>query len=161
LIHQGNKLIPCDFLMPIKSHYAVGENGDEHHKILLANMLAQTKALMQGKTPLEVKHEMEAQGLSDEEIRVVLPHRVFGGNRPTNSILFEKLTPRTLGKLIALYEHKIFVQGIIWHINSFDQWGVEFGKQLARGILPQLLDNSPAVAFDCSTNGLIDYIHSM
>ena len=104
---------------------------------------------------------MEEQGLSDEEIRIVLPHRVFGGNRPTNSILFEKLTPQTLGKLIALYEHKIFVQGIIWHINSFDQWGVEFGKQLARGILPQLLDNSPAVAFDCSTNGLIDYIHSM
>jgi glucose-6-phosphate isomerase len=160
LIHQGNKLIPCDFLMPIKSHYAVGENGDEHHKILLANMLAQTKALMQGKTPLEVKHEMEAQGLSDDEIRTVLPHRVFGGNRPTNSILFDKLTPRTLGKLIALYEHKIFTQGIIWHINSFDQWGVEFGKQLAQGILPQLLDNSPAVAFDCSTNSLINYIHS-
>ncbi|PKO26027.1 MAG: glucose-6-phosphate isomerase [Betaproteobacteria bacterium HGW-Betaproteobacteria-8] len=160
LIHQGNKLIPCDFLMPIKSHYAVGNNGDEHHKILLANMLAQTKALMQGKTPLEVKHEMEAMGMSDEEIRNVLPHRVFGGNRPTNSILFEKLTPRTLGRLIALYEHKIFVQGIIWHINSFDQWGVEFGKQLAQGILPQLLAGAPATDLDCSTNGLINYIHS-
>jgi glucose-6-phosphate isomerase len=161
LIHQGNKLVPCDFLMPIKSHYPVGENGDEHHKILLANMLAQTKALMQGKTPQEVKREMEAQGISDEEIRIVLPHRVFGGNRPTNTILFEKLTPHTLGKLIALYEHKIFVQGVIWHINSFDQWGVEFGKQLARGILPQLLDSkAPATSFDCSTNGLIDYIHS-
>ncbi|HEY8353449.1 MAG TPA: glucose-6-phosphate isomerase [Methylophilaceae bacterium] len=162
LIHQGNKLVPCDFLMPIKSHYQVGTNGDEHHKILLANLLAQTKALMQGKTPQEVKREMEEQGISDEEIRLVLPHRVFGGNRPTNTILFEKLTPHTLGKLIALYEHKIFVQGVIWHINSFDQWGVEFGKQLARGILPQLLDpESPVVAFDCSTNGLIDYIHSM
>ncbi len=159
LIHQGNKLIPCDFLMPIKSHYAVGENGDEHHKILLANMLAQTKALMQGKTPLEVKHEMEAQGLSDEEIRTVLPHRVFGGNRPTNSILFDTLTPRTLGKLIALYEHKIFTQGIIWHINSFDQWGVEFGKQLAKGILPQLLAKKPATELDSSTNGLINHIH--
>jgi len=147
--------------MPIKSHYPVGENGDEHHKILLANMLAQTKGLMQGKTPQEVKREMEAQGISDEEIRIVLPHRVFGGNRPTNTILFEKLTPHTLGKLIALYEHKIFVQGVIWHINSFDQWGVEFGKQLARGILPQLLDSkAPATSFDCSTNGLIDYIHS-
>ena len=160
LIHQGNKLIPCDFLMPIKSHYAVGENGDEHHKILLANMLAQTKALMQGKTPLEVKHEMESQGVSDDEIRTVLPHRVFGGNRPTNSILFDKLTPRTLGKLIALYEHKIFTQGIIWHINSFDQWGVEFGKQLAQGILPQLLAKTSATELDSSTNGLINYIHS-
>jgi glucose-6-phosphate isomerase len=160
LIHQGNKLIPCDFLMPIKSHYAVGQNGDEHHKILLANMLAQTKALMQGKTPLEVKHEMESQGLSDDKIRTVLPHRVFGGNRPTNSILFDKLTPRTLGKLIALYEHKIFTQGIIWHINSFDQWGVEFGKQLARGILPQLLAKTSVTELDSSTNGLINYIHA-
>ncbi len=160
LIHQGNKLIPCDFLMPVKSHYAVGNNGDEHHKILLANMLAQTKALMQGKTPLEVKREMEAMGMSDEEIRTVLPHRVFGGNRPTNSILFEKLTPRTLGRLIALYEHKVFVQGIIWHINSFDQWGVEFGKQLAQGILPQLLAGAQATDLDCSTNGLINYTHS-
>jgi glucose-6-phosphate isomerase len=160
LIHQGNKLIPCDFLMPIKSHYAVGENGDEHHKILLANMLAQTKALMQGKTPLEVKHEMESQGQNDDEIRTVLPHRVFGGNRPTNSILFDKLTPRTLGKLIALYEHKIFTQGIIWHINSFDQWGVEFGKQLAQGILPQLLSKTSATELDSSTNGLINHIHS-
>jgi glucose-6-phosphate isomerase len=160
LIHQGNKLIPCDFLMPRKSHHPIGNNGDEHHKILMANMLAQTKALMQGKTALEVKHELEAQGLPDEEIRALLPHRVFGGNRPTNSILFEKLTPRTLGKLIALYEHKIFVQGIIWHINSFDQWGVEFGKQLAQGILPQLLAESEVTNFDSSTNGLINYVHS-
>jgi len=160
LIHQGNKLIPCDFLMPRKSHHAIGTNGDEHHKILMANMLAQTKALMQGKTALEVKHELEAQGLPDEEIRALLPHRVFGGNRPTNSILFEKLTPRMLGKLIALYEHKIFVQGIIWHINSFDQWGVEFGKQLAQGILPQLLAESEVTDFDSSTNGLINYVHS-
>lgn len=160
LIHQGNKLIPCDFLMPRKSHHVIGTNGDEHHKILMANMFAQTKALMQGKTALEVKHELEAQGLPDDEIRALLPHRVFGGNRPTNSILFEKLTPKTLGKLIALYEHKIFVQGIIWHINSFDQWGVEFGKQLAQGILPQLLAESEVTDFDSSTNGLINYVHS-
>jgi glucose-6-phosphate isomerase len=160
LIHQGNKLIPCDFMMPRKTHYPIGKNGDEHHKILMANMFAQTKALMQGKTALEVKHELEAQGMSDEEIRALLPHRVFGGNRPTNSILFEELTPRTLGKLIALYEHKIFVQGIIWHINSFDQWGVEFGKQLAQGILPQLLSKNTVRDFDSSTNGLINYVHN-
>ncbi len=98
--------------------------------------------------------------MSHEEIQALLPHRVFGGNRPTNSILFEQLTPRTLGKLIALYEHKIFVQGIIWHINSFDQWGVEFGKQLAQGILPQLLPKKPATTLDSSTNGLINYVHN-
>ncbi len=160
LIHQGNKLIPCDFLMPIYSHYPVGKNGNEHHKILLANMFAQTKALMQGKTAIEVKHELEGLGMRDDEIRTLLPHRVFGGNRPTNSILFEKLTPRTLGKLIALYEHKIFVQGIIWHINSFDQWGVEFGKQLAQGILPQLLAGDGASNHDSSTNGLINYVNT-
>lgn len=157
LIHQGTKLIPCDFLMPLKSRYAIGKNGDEHHKILLANFFAQTQALMQGKTPIEVKHELEAQGIHDEELRTLLPHRVFAGNRPTTSILFNELTPKTLGKLIALYEHKIFVQGIIWNINSFDQWGVEFGKQLAQGILPQLDNGDIAKGYDCSTNGLINY----
>lgn len=157
LIHQGNKLIPCDFLMPIQSQYAVGENGDQHHKMLLANFFAQTKALMQGKTSLEVKHELEALGMHADEIRELMPHRVFGGNRPTSSILFDKLTPRTLGKLIALYEHKIFVQGIIWHINSYDQWGVEFGKQLAQGILPQLQAGEVATTHDSSTNGLINF----
>jgi glucose-6-phosphate isomerase len=156
LIHQGNKLIPCDFLMPLNSHYSVGENG-EHHKILLANFFAQTQALMQGKTPIEVKHELEAQGIEGEELKMLLPHRVFGGNRPTTSILFEELTPKTLGKLIALYEHKVFVQGIIWHINSFDQWGVEFGKQLAQGILPQLDNDDSVTQYDSSTNGLINY----
>jgi len=158
LIHQGNKLIPCDFLMPLKSRYAVGKNGDEHHKILLANFFAQTQALMQGKTPLEVKHELEAQGVHGDELRMLLPHRVFGGNRPTTSILFEELTPKTLGKLIALYEHKIFVQGIIWHINSFDQWGIEFGKQLAQGILPQIDNDNIVTQYDSSTNGLINYL---
>lgn len=158
LIHQGNKLIPCDFLMPIKSHYAIGEHGDEHHKILLANFLAQTKALMQGKTSAEVRKELEAQGLHGEELETLLPHRVFAGNRPTSSLLFQALTPATLGKIIALYEHKIFVQGIIWNINSFDQWGVEFGKQLAQGILPQLLSSEVSTSNDSSTNGLINFI---
>ena len=158
LIHQGNKLVPCDFLMPIKSHYAIGENGDEHHKILLANFLAQTKALMLGKTAIEVKHELETQGLQGDELKSLLPHRVFGGNRPTTSILFNELTPATLGKIIALYEHKIFVQGIIWNINSFDQWGVEFGKQLAQGILPQLSGKEDTSNLDSSTNGLINFI---
>ena len=157
LIHQGNKLIPCDFLMPLKSRYALGKNGDEHHKILLANFFAQTQTLMQGKTPIEVKHELEAQGIHGEELRTLLPHRVFAGNRPTTSVLFNELTPKTLGKLIALYEHKIFVQGIIWNINSFDQWGVEFGKQLAQGILPQLDNGDAAERYDSSTNGLINY----
>jgi glucose-6-phosphate isomerase len=143
--------------MPLKSRYAVGKNGDEHHKILLANFFAQTQALMQGKTPLEVKHDLEAQGIHGEELRKLLPHRVFAGNRPTTSILFNELTPKTLGKLIALYEHKIFVQGIIWNINSFDQWGVEFGKQLAQGILPQLDNGDTVKRYDSSTNGLINY----
>ena len=156
LIHQGNKLIPCDFMMPLKSHYHIGTNGD-HHQILLANMLAQTKALMQGKTAIEVKHELEAQGLSGDELKMLLPHRVFGGNRPTTSLLFDMVTPRTLGKLIALYEHKIFVQGIIWGINSFDQWGVEFGKQIAKQILPDLTNDEQVTEYDSSTNGLINY----
>ena len=138
LIHQGNKLIPCDFIAPIKSQYHIGENGDEHHKTLLSNIFAQTKALMQGKTAKEVKAELEAQGVDHHTIMNLLPHRVFGGNRPTNTLLIDELSPKALGKLIALYEHKIFTQGIIWNINSFDQWGVEFGKQIAQKILPQL-----------------------
>lgn len=157
LIHQGNKLIPCDFLMPMKSHYAIGKNGEEHHKILLSNLFAQTKALMQGKTAKEVKTELEAQNIPHHDIMTMLPHRVFGGNRPTNTLLFEKLTPSTLGMLIALYEHKIFVQGIIWDINSFDQWGVEFGKQIAQKILPQLSGDTVVTDHDASTNGLINY----
>jgi glucose-6-phosphate isomerase len=124
LIHQGNKLVPCDFLMPLNSHYAMGEHGNEHHKILLSNIFAQTKALMQGKTAKEAKAELELQAMPHHTIMTILPHRVFAGNRPTNTMLFDKLTPKTLGRLIALYEHKIFVQGIVWNINSFDQWGV-------------------------------------
>lgn len=157
LIHQGNRLIPCDFMMPLESQYNVGKGGNEHHLILLANCFAQTSALMQGKTLDEAKAELVAQGLSGEELETLLPHKVFEGNRPSTTILFEKLTPRMLGKLIAIYEHKIFVQGIIWNINSFDQWGVEYGKQIARKILPQLDDGKESTEYDSSTNGLMNY----
>ncbi len=157
LIHQGNKLIPCDFLMPLRSQYAIGEHGDEHHKILVSNILAQTKALMQGKTAKEAKLELEEQGVPHHLIMNLLPHRVFGGNRPTNTLLIDELNPKSLGKLIALYEHKIFVQGIVWNINSFDQWGVEFGKQIAKKILPQLSGEEKVTDHDGSTNNLINY----
>ena len=136
LIHQGTKLIPCDFIAPAISHNPVGD----HHEILLSNFFAQTEALMKGKKPEEVLKELRQSGMRDEEIKKVLPYRVFKGNRPTNSILVKKMTPRTLGSLIAMYEHKIFVQGVIWNIFSFDQWGVELGKQLANRILPELKD---------------------
>jgi glucose-6-phosphate isomerase len=157
LIHQGTPVVPADFLMPMHSHYAVGANGNEHHKILLANFLAQTQALMLGKTKEEARVELEKQGLSGDALEKLLPHKIFEGNRPTSSILFNKLTPNTLGKLIALYEHKIFVQGIIWDINSYDQWGVEYGKQIASQILPQLTNDELVTNYDSSTNGLINY----
>ncbi|WP_020181989.1 glucose-6-phosphate isomerase [Methylotenera sp. 1P/1] len=157
LIHQGTQIVTADFLMPIHSHYQVGTNGDQHHKILLANFLAQTQALMLGKTREEARAELEQQGLSGEALEQLLPHKVFPGNRPTTSIMFDKLTPHTLGKLIALYEHKIFVQGIIWDINSYDQWGVEYGKQIAQQILPLLTNDDVIDRFDGSTNGLINY----
>jgi glucose-6-phosphate isomerase len=157
LIHQGTPIVPADFLMPIHSHYQVGSNGNEHHKILLANFLAQTQALMLGKTEDEARAELEEQGLSGEALEKLLPHKIFEGDRPTTSILFDKLTPNTLGKLIALYEHKIFVQGIIWDINSYDQWGVEYGKQIASQILPQLTNDEIVTNYDSSTNGLINY----
>ena len=153
LIHQGTKLIPCDFLVPIESQNPLGE----HHRILLSNFFAQTEALMKGKTEAEVRAELQAGGLSGEAMEKLVPHKVFEGNRPTNSILFQKLTPRTLGSLIALYEHKIFAQGIIWRINSFDQWGVELGKQLAKAILPELEKPGAVTTHDSSTNGLIDH----
>lgn len=157
LIHQGTPIVPADFLMPIHSHYQVGSNGNEHHKILLANFLAQTQALMLGKTEEEARAELENQGLSGDALEKLLPHKIFEGDRPTTSILFDKLTPNTLGKLIALYEHKIFVQGIIWDINSYDQWGVEYGKQIASQILPQLTNDEIVTNYDSSTNGLINY----
>jgi glucose-6-phosphate isomerase len=152
LIHQGTKLIPCDFLAPAQSHNPLGE----HHPILLSNFFAQTEALMKGKTESEVRNELQKEGFSGEKLEALVPHKVFAGNRPTNSILFKKLTPRTLGSLIAMYEHKIFVQGIIWNINSFDQWGVELGKQLAKKILPELAGSEVVSSHDASTNGLIN-----
>jgi glucose-6-phosphate isomerase len=152
LIHQGTKLIPCDFIAPAISHKPVGD----HHKILLSNFFAQTEALMKGKKPEEALEELRQSGMKEEEIKKVLPHRVFKGNRPTNSILVKKMTPRTLGSLTAMYEHKIFVQGVIWNIFSFDQWGVELGKQLAGRILPELKDEARVTSHDSSTNGLIN-----
>ncbi len=153
LIHQGTKVIPCDFLAPAISQNPIGE----HHTILLSNFFAQTEALMMGKTEEEVRSELKKQSMSDEVIETLLPYRVFSGNRPSNSFLFKKLTPRTLGTLIALYEHKIFVQGVIWNIFSFDQWGVELGKVLAKKILPELSAPGEVTTHDSSTNGLIAY----
>jgi glucose-6-phosphate isomerase len=161
LIHQGTQIVPCDFLMPVHSHYKVGTNGNTHHKILLANFLAQTQSLMLGKTKEQARAELEKQGLDKAALEALLPHKVFEGNRPTTSIMFDKLTPNTLGKLIALYEHKIFVQGIIWDINSYDQWGVEYGKQIAQQILPQLISDEVVSNYDSSTNGLINYTKSL
>lgn len=134
---------------------------EAHHKTLLSNYFAQTEALMKGKNEDEVRTELEAAGMDAAAIASLLPHKVFEGNKPTNSILFDKLTPRTLGRLVALYEHKIFVQGVIWNINSFDQWGVELGKQLAAHIQPELCDARPISAHDSSTNGLINHYKSL
>lgn len=152
LIHQGTRLIPCDFIAPAISHHPIGD----HHNILLANFFAQTEALMKGKQMDEVIQEMKSMGKSDDEIKRLAPFRMFKGNRPSNSILIKKITPRTLGSLIAVYEHKIFVQGVIWNIFSFDQWGVELGKQLAKKILVELKDDNMVESHDCSTNGLIN-----
>jgi glucose-6-phosphate isomerase len=151
LLHQGTRLIPCDFIAPAISHNPV----DEHHSILLSNFFAQTEALMKGKTEKQVFEELKASEASDEEIRRLAPYLVLRGNRPTNSILVRQITPRTLGSLIAMYEHKIFVQGVIWNIFSYDQWGVELGKQLAQKILRELRDEKNVTSHDSSTNGLI------
>ncbi len=151
LIHQGTKLIPCDFIVPAQSLNPIGE----HHPILLSNFFAQTEALAFGKTREQVEQEFIADGKSLDEVADLIPHKVFEGNRPTNSILLQKVTPHSLGKLIALYEQKIFVQGVIWNIYSFDQWGVELGKQLASKILPELENDKEVTSHDASTNGLI------
>lgn len=153
LIHQGTKLIPCDFLAAAQSHNPLGK----HHPILISNYFAQTEALMKGKTPDEVRAELAAQGAGGERLEILVAAKTFPGNRPTNSFLYRKLTPQTLGSLIALYEHKIFVQGAIWGINSFDQMGVELGKVLAQAILPELEGDEPVAGHDASTNGLINY----
>jgi len=157
LIHQGTKLIPCDFIAPAITHNPVGD----HHPILLSNFFAQTEALMMGKSEEEVRAELEAAGNTEAEIERLLPYKVFEGNRPTNSILLKQITPRSLGSLIALYEHKIFTQGVIWNIFSFDQWGVELGKQLAKNILPELRGDDRVASHDASTNGLINAFKAM
>jgi glucose-6-phosphate isomerase len=157
LIHQGTVLVPCDFIAPANSHNPVGD----HHAKLLSNFFAQTEALMNGKTKKEVLAEFVKAGKKQEEVANLVPFKVFSGNRPTNSILLKKITPYTLGQLIALYEHKIFVQGVIWNIFSFDQWGVELGKQLANNILPELVTDKKVKSHDASTNGLINAYKKM
>ncbi len=152
LIHQGTKIIPCDFIAPVISQNPIGE----HHNILLSNFFAQTEALMMGMDMETVVADLEKSGKSAEEILELAPFKVFEGNRPTNSILIKKITPQSLGRLIAMYEHKIFVQGVIWNVFSFDQWGVQLGKLLAKQILPELADNTPIDGHDGSTNGLIN-----
>jgi glucose-6-phosphate isomerase len=152
LIHQGTKLIPCDFLAAVETHNPLGQ----HHELLLANYFAQTEALMRGLDEAEVRKDLAAQGLTGDKLEALLPHKVFPGNRPTNSLLYQKLDPRTLGRLIALYEHKIFVQGVIWNVNSFDQWGVELGKKLAGAIVPELAAPGDVTTHDASTRNLIN-----
>jgi glucose-6-phosphate isomerase len=157
IIHQGTQMIPADFIASVQTHYPLGE----HHSTLLSNFFAQTEALMRGKTEAEARAEMQGAGLDAQAIEALLPHKVFEGNKPTNSILFRQLTPRTLGRLIALYEHKIFVQGIVWNINSYDQWGVELGKQLASHIQAELRSGAEIVSHDSSTNGLIKHYNAL
>ena len=157
LIHQGTELVPADFLAAAQSQTPLGDHQDK----LLANYFAQTEALAFGKTQAEARAELEQQGLEGAALETLLPHKVFEGNRPTTSILYRKLTPDRLGSLIALYEHKIFVQGVIWNINSFDQWGVELGKQLAGRILPELAGQAPVASHDGSTNGLINHFKQL
>jgi glucose-6-phosphate isomerase len=151
LLHQGTPLVPADFLAPIRSHNPLAG----HHRLLLANFIAQTEALMRGKTENEVRAELAGQGLEGEALEQLVPHKVFAGNRPTNAIVFECLTPATLGALIALYEHKVFTQGVIWGVNSFDQWGVELGKQLAQRILDEVEKGRADGGHDASTSALI------
>jgi len=157
LIHQGNLLIPCDFIAPAQSHNPIGD----HHQKLISNFFAQTEALMNGKSEEEAQKELEKQGLPMEKISKLLPFKMFSGNQPTNSFLIRKITPFTLGQLIALYEHKIFVQGVIWNIYSFDQWGVELGKQLANKVLPELENEDTISSHDSSTNGLVNRYKKM
>ncbi|KAL1007473.1 hypothetical protein UPYG_G00087260 [Umbra pygmaea] len=156
LIHQGTRLVPADFLLPVQTQHNVREG--LHHKILMANFLAQTEALMKGKTTEEARKDLESSGLTGEALETILPHKVFQGNKPTNSIVFQKLNPFTLGALIAMYEHKIFIQGVMWEINSFDQWGVELGKALCKQIEPELQGTHEVHSHDASTNGLINFI---
>jgi glucose-6-phosphate isomerase len=157
LLHQGTVIVPADFIAPAISHNVIGD----HHVKLMSNFFAQTEALMNGKSGETVREELEKAGLKEEQIMEILPFKVFEGNRPTNSILVKKIDPFTLGQLIAMYEHKIFVQGVIWNIYSFDQYGVELGKQLANKILVELEDDSKVGSHDSSTNGLINAFKEM
>ncbi len=157
LIHQGTKLVPADFIAPVISHNPLGD----HHEVLLSNFFAQTEALMKGKTREEAAAELMSSGYNEADVQRLVTHRTFEGNRPSNSILLKKLTPYNLGSLIAMYEHKIFVQGVIWNIFSFDQWGVALGKQLANRILPELKVADPVIGHDSSTNGLISTYKQM
>jgi glucose-6-phosphate isomerase len=155
-MHQGTKLIPSDFIGFKTALHA----NQQHHDILMANYFAQTEALMQGKTKDEVHQELQDQGLSVEEIQKLLPFKVFEGNKPTTSILINQLTPKSLGKLVAMYEHKIFVQGVIWNIFSYDQWGVELGKQLAKTTLKDIQSRSIEHPHDASTTSLLKHYKS-
>ncbi|KNE69336.1 hypothetical protein AMAG_13706 [Allomyces macrogynus ATCC 38327] len=155
LIHQGTKLIPCDFIAPVETHNPIGHG--QHHEILLSNFFAQPEALMMGKSETAVRSELTASGITGAKADEIAPHKVFEGNRPTNSIMVQKFNPKTLGAMIAMYEHKIFVQGVVWDINSYDQWGVELGKQLAKAILPELTADGSVTSHDASTNGLINF----
>lgn len=155
LIHQGTEIIPADFLLAATPH----EPDRIHHHKLIANCLAQTQALMLGKNESEVRAELEGTGLSADHINMLVPHKIFTGNRPTNTLLYQKLTPYMLGQLIALYEHKVHVQGTIWGINSYDQWGVELGKKLARDLLPFVQSDTIAPQTDSSTRGLVKQVH--
>ena len=157
LIHQGTQIIPVDFVLPVNSHYPEVD----HQSILLANGLAQSEALMKGKNAEEVRAELVKEGLEGEQLEALLPHKIFPGNRPSNTLLFPKLTPEMLGQLVALYEHKVFVQGVVWNINSFDQWGVELGKQLAKAILPDLQQDAEVSVHDSSTTSLINLIKEL
>ena len=164
LIHQGTKVVPCDFLAPIETHNDVVRDlggPTDHHPILLSNYFAQTEAMAFGKSADAVRAELRAEKMDEGAIEKLVPHKVFDGNRPSTSFLFRKLTPRMLGILIAMYEMKIFAQGAIWGINSFDQWGVELGKALAKKILPELEGEGEVKSHDSSTNGLINYYKSM
>jgi len=152
LLHQGTKLVPADILAPVYSFRCIAR----HHRALMSNVFAQTEALMRGKTEQEAYDELKKEGMNEKQIKQLLPYKIFPGNRPTSTLLFDTLDPKTLGSIIALYEHKIFVQGVIWNVNSFDQWGVELGKQLAKNILNEINTGKDIVAHDCSTNGLIN-----
>ena len=160
LLHQGTQITPCDFIMPLHSKYKLADDKNDHHKILQANFIAQTQSLMIGKSISDVENEMKNEIMDNPSLKNLVSHRIFEGNRPSNSILFESLSPKSLGRLIAIYEHKIFTQGIIWNINSFDQWGVEYGKQIAKLVLPKLESKQHSETFDSSTNNLINYINN-